>query len=152
MSPRDVLDDGEPEARAFLAAREAIVDAIELLEDAALFGAGYADAVVGDHDADVAFGREERFELHAGRRAAVLVRIRDEIHERVDDGCTVDDDVREIGRDLDVEYEVLPEMRARRVGGHGVVDDVLDGLQAQLVDFSPGRHASPVEEPLDETR
>ena len=48
----DVLHDGEPQAAALALAREAVVDAVELLEDAAVLDARDAVAVVGHLEGD----------------------------------------------------------------------------------------------------
>ena len=65
VGSHDVLGDGEAEARALLGAREAIVDAIELLKNALVLAGGNAQAVVLDGDPDLA----RRWTLHARRRS-----------------------------------------------------------------------------------
>ena len=84
----DVLDDREAEPGAFALAREAIVQAVEFLEDALVLGLRNAGAVVRDGDTDVLEIGGVRH-LDVRRVATVLVGVGQQVEHCVRHGAAV---------------------------------------------------------------
>src|SRR5262249_45217456 len=104
MGPHDVLDDRESQSRPLFLSRQTVVDAVELLEDALVLGLRDAAAVVLDGDANAPIGRG-RADADAPGLAAVLVRVRQEVDDRVHESIVIRYECGQIGLDAKVELD-----------------------------------------------
>ncbi len=150
----DVLDDGQPEAAPVAHPREAVVDAVELVEDAPVLDVRDPLAVVGDLDGDAAraIDAPPGPEAHDRRRTAVLQRVREQVADGVDHGLEVGVHVRETGLDLSGEVELRVPLAQRPERVDGLVDHVGHALLVEIELLAAGFHAAPVEQALDELR
>ena len=143
-----MLHDREPEPRPLARPGEAIVDPVELLEDAPVLAARDAAAVVAHLEHRLPGGRGVGAELHLRRRASVLLRVREQVQEEIDDRVAVDEDRRGVRLAHDLEGDAPSDGHRPKVPG-SLFDDWLQLLPAKVVDLPPRLHPPPVEEAVD---
>ena len=143
----DVADDGQAEAAALLLAVEAVVDAVEALEDAAVLAARDAGAVVGDRQLDVAVVGATA-QVDAAVVAAVLGGVLEQVEQRLAEHGAVGEDRRQVARHVGGEGDVL--LQADRLeGAQRRVDHAAHPLGLAVVDHRPRLHAAEVEQAAD---
>ena len=151
VGPHDVLDDGEAQAAALALAREAVVDAVELLEDAPVLDARDALAVVASPRWRCPAGATEPRSVTTGGRAAVLdARWRAGSRARRPSRARSTSTGGRSGVDLGSRSSTSGcRWRSGANALSASSTTARDGLVAQLEQLAPGLHAPPVEQALD---